>query len=180
MELSYKNSELDFFKYYKKYLSEQTAIKIYRRIKSLIMIPIGMVLAISIYFMRLPLIKIHEQVEPEDIIYIILPILFGVLWYISYTIIHHLSIKENLSSILKNISYDYNEEINIKFNEDGIIAKRESSSFTIKWNGVKEFYEDKELLYIILVDRNAIIIPKDVFNEENTKEDLIKLIKENI
>lgn len=178
MNLSYKNTELQLLNFYRKFLKNQTSEKTYRKIKSIIMIPIGIVLSLSIYLSRKPLIEVHGQIQIEDILYIVLPLVFGVSWYLIYIFLYQISIKENLLFELKTINYSYEEDLNININEEGIIVKREDSSLYIKWNAIKEVSLEKDMIYLILRDGTALIIPMESFNEDNTKEDFLKLIVE--
>ena len=75
MELDYKNTKEHIFNFYTNIKKHQTALKTYSKVKKLIVLLIGIFISISIVFFRWNTFKVNDEVSPEDILYIVLPLL---------------------------------------------------------------------------------------------------------
>lgn len=174
MEFIYKNTKEELYDFYLYYLKDQKTINKYKLIKKIIMIPIGLILSLTSLYFRWDLIKIHGYLTTQDIAFIFLPIIFGVLWCSIGFLLANTIRKEHFEDILKNIKYDIDEEISIVLDDYGIICKRPEEKTTYKWESIKKVEEKNNCVYIVLKNNRGIIIPDSKFDDENKKEEFFK------
>ena len=48
------------------------------------------------------------------------------------------------------------------------------------WNFVKSIKEEKDVIYIVFKNMRGIVIPLNIFGEDINKDEVIKIVKENI
>lgn len=169
MELQYKNNEVELFSFYKYTNNNEMILKKYKYFKTLIMIPISIIIAIFILLTRLPLIQIYSEVTPEDMLLITAPIFMGVIFCILYHFILKILDRDKLDGILKNMAFNSEEEIILRVTENGLEYLKEGSEAIYYWNAIKEVIEENDLLYILLNNGKGIVIPLDAFKEEKGK-----------
>lgn len=180
MELKYKNNKQELYDFYRYFLECQTSIKKYKFLKKVIMIPIGLLLSLSSLYFRWGLIQVHGYLTNQDVAFIFIPITVGVLWWLIGTILANTIKKEKFEDIIKKIKYKFDDEINIKLIEAGVVLKKADEEIEYKWDSIKKVTEENQCIYIVLRNNRGIVIPISAFNNNSSKENFIKNIKENI
>ncbi|MGG1516928.1 YcxB family protein [Paenibacillus oryzisoli] len=74
----------------------------------------------------------------------------------------------------------YKEEYILTFNEDEILFSAGSLKSTIQWDYYKRIKETKDFIYLIYGTRSYSIIPKRAFQNNEEKNEFIKLITAKI
>ena len=169
MELQYKNNEEDLFNFYKYMGNNEKTLKKYRYFKTFIMIPISLIISIIILLTRIQLIKLYEEVTPEDLLLITAPIFIGVILCVLYHFITKILERDKFDNILKNMSFNSEEEVILKVTETGLEYLNEGSQATYYWNSIKEVIEAKDSLYVLFNNSKGIVIPTSTFKEEKDK-----------
>lgn len=180
MELQYKNNEVELFSFYKYTSNNETILKKYRYLKTLIMIPVSIIIAIFILLTRLPLIQIYSEVTPEDMLLITAPIFIGVIFCVLYHFILKILDRDKFDGILKNMSFNSEEEIILRVTEDGLEYLKEGSEAIYYWNSIKEVIEKNDLLYVLLNNGKGVVIPSSAFKEEKDKTAFIEEISKKL
>ena len=180
MELDYKNTKEHIFNFYTNIKKHQTALKTYSKVKKLIVLLIGIFISISIVFFRWNTFKVNDEVSPEDILYIVLPIVIALIVIILSLLFAKINNRENLEEELKKIDFDEEIEVNVSFQKDGIVYKKNDVEMKYNWNFVKTIKEEKDVLYIVFKNMRGIVIPLNIFGEDINKDEVIKIVKENI
>ena len=173
LEVEYKNQKQQLSDYNDFFMKNQTALKKYRKLKRIIMLPIGIILSIFILVAKYPLMRIHKEVTPEDIVYILVPTIIGILWCVIGGILSYLIKKENFDDKLKDEKINFDEKVTVSLLEEGIKYTKEHQEVLYKWDFVKKLEDKKDVLYVIMKDNSAIIIPIEAFNENVTKDKFI-------
>ena len=144
------------------------------------MIPVGIIFSILIFIMRLPIIKIHGQILPDDILALSLPIIIGIIISIMYMIICKISLKENFQYNYRHLNLDGEDEKTININEEGLSYLSTTSDVIYKWNFIKEVVNLEKEIYIIFKDNTGICIGNTYIEDQKEKAELIAQIKNKI
>lgn len=176
MELQYKNSELELLSFYKYKKNNEIILKRYRYFKTLIMIPISIIIAIFVYLIRLPLIRIYSEVMPEDVLLISAPIIIGIILCIIYHFILNILERDEFDEMIKNMGVNFDEDIILRVTENGLEYLKQGSIAIYYWNAIKEVIEEKNLFYVLLNNGSGIVIPISAFKEEKDKKVFIEKI----
>lgn len=70
---------------------------------------------------------------------------------------------------------DLNREIT--FSEENIIQTNKSGTVSLNWSTIKDIYNTKFNYLIFIADRQALMIPKRIFETETEKQDFWELIQ---
>lgn len=180
LEVEYKNEKQQLSDYNDLFIKNQTALKKYRRFKRIVMLPIGIILSIFILIAKYPLMRVHQEVTPEDIVYILVPTLIGVVWCVIGGVVSYLIKKENFEDKIKDESINFDDNITVNLSEEGIKCTRSQQETLYHWNFIKKVEEAKDVLYIIMKDNSAVIVPFEVFDEDLTKEEFVEYIDKEV
>lgn len=180
LEVEYKNKKQELSDYNDFLMKNQTALKKYRRFKRIVMLPIGIIFSIFILVAKYPLMRVHQEVTPNDIVYILAPTLVGILWCVFMGILSYLIRKENFEDKLKDESINFEEDIVLNLSEEGIKYTREKQETLFCWNFIKKVEEEKETLYIVMKDNSGVVVPLSVFDEDLTKEEFVDYINNEV
>ena len=173
LEVEYKNQKQQLSDYNDFFIKNQTALRKYRKFKRILMLPIGIILSIFILVAKYPVMKIHKEVTPEDILYILIPTIIGILWCVIGVILSYPIKKENFEDKLKDENINLDEKITVSLSEEGIKYTKEHQEVLYHWNFVKKLEDKKDVLYVIMKDNSVIIIPTEAFNDNVTKDKFI-------
>lgn len=174
MELQYKNNEEDLFSFYKYISNTEKTLKRYRYFKTFIMIPISLMISIIVLLTRIQLIKLYAEVTPEDLLLITAPIFIGVILCVLYHFITKILDRDKFDNILKNMSFNSEEEVILKVTETGLEYLKEGSLAIYYWNSIKGVIEKKDSLYVLFNNSKGIVIPKGTFKEEKDKTEFLE------
>ena len=171
MKLKYKNNIDKLFEFYKYHLNNQKALKKYRLIKTIIWIPIGLLISVVIGISKSGLMIAHNQVEREDIIVILLPFVVGILIVLLIKLLTGVVRRESFEDILKEYGIDDNSSMSIEILEDGLKVNGEFTQTQYSWDYVDKIVRNKDSIYIVFKDNKGLVIPMDAFTEESLKYD---------
>ena len=171
MKLKYKNNIDKLFEFYKYHLNNQKALKKYRLVKTIMWIPIGLIMSIIIGISKSSLMIAHNKVEREDIIVILSPLIVGILIVLLIKLLTGVVRRESFEDILKEYGIDNNSSISIEILEDGLKVEGEVTETRYSWDYVDKIVKNKDSVYIVFKDNKGLVIPIDAFKEESEKED---------
>lgn len=171
MKIKYKNSMDDFIFWgihsFKKDPSIQKKINLLR-----VIVPI-------IFTFMFILIVIIDKKHKIDISLLMICIIINFLWikfYPKIIEIRYINQLKKTFSISKRI---YSEKTLI-IDDNGIINESKYGFSKISWDEIERFENLDEYLYVVLDDISTIIIPSNSFRDEKEKNELIKIISDNI
>lgn len=174
MELQYKNSEEELFSLYKYNNNNEKILKRYKYFKTFIMIPISLIISVIILLTKIQLIRIYDEVSPEDLLLITAPIFIGIIWCVLYHFILKILDRDKCDDILKNMAFDAEEDIVLKVAEEGLEYSKGGSEAIYYWNYIKEVVEQKDSLYIVFNNCSGIVIPASAFEDEKEKKEFVE------
>lgn len=174
MEIKYKNSQSEILEFYNFINSKIRALKYYKRSVRFASIPICLLIYIVI---GVPDIIVNRGLMKSDIIVILEFIGLAALWTIGYSIISKLMTNSNLKSEIKNLKVNFDEEITLKVEKDGVIVSKSESESKYNWSGIKDVIVNNKFVYIIVKNNISIVIPETAIED---KEAFVKAIKKNI
>lgn len=133
---------------------------------------------LAVIYLILPFIL--SKVSDIPLLYwLVVFVIVAVLWVIFYP---KYFMAATIKRILKLVDEGKNKDMLGKHiltvNEEGIIEESENGESRINWSGVEKVVETEKHFFIYFSSIMAYIIPKSVFEKDNTKNEFLKLLDE--
>lgn len=174
MEVKYKNSQSEILEFYNFINSKIKVLKYYKRSVRFASIPVCLLIYIII---GVPDIIINRGLVKSDIVLILEFVGLAISWSILYSIVSSLMTNSYLKNQINNLKLDFDEEIILRVEKDGILVSRAESEIKYNWAGIKDVIENKKFVYIIVKNNISIVVPEASFED---KEAFVEAIRKNI